>query len=143
MDSAIVHFLRAADRRGQLDAAHDALVGLLASHETVHLPGLVTRTKYRHVDLYRRRRRVVGLEVDIIDDNPGPDRAAQEHDEIAAVRFAIDRLPEPYREAIRRHYILEQTPATIANEIGCPRECERLDCGWKIWFTKGGFAFGG
>lgn len=120
--SDIQQYLVKANRVGSLDALHDAYLSLYVAYGRVDLPALVRRTRQRRIDGYRRSRRYESLSYEPSDDSISPDCVAEQRELGNACREAIAKLPSVYRTVIERHYIGGQTPAEIAEHLGCSRD---------------------
>ena len=84
-----------------------------------NLKGFLARiARSRAVDALRRRKRELPLEEDMLElPVDGPETEAIRQAEYAALRAAVDGLPEPDRSVFLRHYYLYQPVSVIAAEM--------------------------
>lgn len=76
---------------------------------------LASIARSRAVDALRRAKQELTLEEDIIEiPVSSPETAAMRQEEYAALRRAVESLPEPDREIFLRHYYLYQKVSDIA-----------------------------
>lgn len=84
-----------------------------------NLKGFLARiARSRAVDALRRRRTVLPLEEDMLElPVDGPETEAIRQAEYAALRRAVDSLPEPDRTVFLRHYFLYQPVSAVAEAM--------------------------
>ncbi|MFN9945939.1 MAG: sigma-70 family RNA polymerase sigma factor [Planctomycetota bacterium] len=117
------------------DAAEDAVQSaFLAAIETRHewdatrplLPWLLGVLVNRVREQRRRRRQPDAARVRTPADAPDPADVAADGEVGEAVRRALQRLPEPYRDTLERHLVHGQSAAEIAAASGTPAGTVRM-----------------
>ena len=79
---------------------------------------LASIARSRAVDALRRQRRELPLEEDLVEiPVDGPETEAVRRAEYAALKRAVDSLPEPDRTIFLRHYYLYRPVSAIADEL--------------------------
>jgi RNA polymerase sigma-70 factor (ECF subfamily) len=85
---------------------------------------LTTAVRNRSIDLLRGRslheRRELALNAEVVSARAGPEEAAADSEERAAVRAALAELPQEQRDAVLLAYFGGFTQAEIAEQVGVP-----------------------